>query len=120
MFPFSLGAVSRFTHAHCTEHLLAYIRTQVEKRKLIAPVVASAVYYAMLIRPPSFLYAADTESLILEKVELVLQEGRDAGVNVDDIMKQMNDRLVNQHFMTTPVAPASKVITRRMSRTGDV
>lgn len=93
------GAVSRFTHEHCTEDLLAHIRTQVEKRKLIAPFVAAAVYYAMLIRPSGFQYSADTESLIMEKVEVVLQEGREAGVNIDDIMKRMNEKLVDQHFM---------------------
>lgn len=112
--------MSRFTHEHSTEHLVAYIRTQVEKRKLIAPFVAAAVYYAMIIRPSSFLYSADTESLIMEKVEVVLQEGRDAGVNVDDILKQMNDRLVSQHFMEPAGATAPSVNRRRKSRTGDI
>jgi hypothetical protein len=92
--------VSRFTHEHRTEDLVAYIRTQVETRKLIAPYVAAAVYHAMVIRKTTFHYSADTEALIVEKVELVLQEGRDAGVNVDGIMKQMSERLVNQHFQS--------------------
>lgn len=95
---------------------MSFIRTQVVQRKLIAPFVAAAVYHAMIIRPTSFLYAADTESLIMEKVEIVLQEGRDAGVNVDDIMKQMNDRLVNQHFMEPAAAKPPAV----SSRTGDI
>ena len=90
--------VSRYAYEHKTEDLVAYIRTQVHDRKIIAPYVAVAVYYAMMTRRSTFEYSANTESLILEKVELVLQESRKAGVNTDEIMKKMNEKLVNQHF----------------------
>jgi len=107
------GSVARFTQEHCTEDLRAFIRTEVEQREVSTTRVAAAVYFAMLTRPSSFLYAADTEALIMEKVEVILEKARQESKGdaaVDALMKEMNERLVNQHFMVpAPTAPVGQM-----------